>query len=234
VTSYLTVVYGGTAAARGEIRRLNALHREIRGPVRDPSAAARFGSSYTARDPGLSLWVHATLVDSTLVCHDAWIEPLSRERRAQFYLETLPIARAFGVPDALLPPHLAAFERYLDEMTAPDGPVQPSATARELARTILHPRLGHAIDFLPGAVRAPLAAVLDRVPSGLYDWSMWPAVGLLPPRVREDYGLEWGPLHEVVSGWLVAGWRFWRPLLPTGLRWMELSRAADRRIAAGE
>ena len=234
VTSYLTVVYGSTAAARGEIRRLNSLHREIQGPVRDPSALARFGPSYTARDPVLSLWVHATLVDSTIVCHDAWIEPLSRQRRAQFYVETLPIARAFGVADPHLPPDLAAFERYLDEMTAPDGPVQPSPTARELARTILHPRLGHAIDFLPGPLRRPLGAVLDRVPSGLYDWSMWPAVGLLPPRVREGYGLEWGPPQEVVSAWLVAGWRFWRPLVPTSLRWMERSRAADRRVAAGE
>ncbi len=202
--------------------------------MRDPAAAARFGASYTARDPGLSLWVHATLVDSTIVCHDAWIELLSRERRSRFYLETLPIARAFGVPDALLPPDFAAFERYLDEMLAPDGPVRPSATARELARTILHPRLGHAIDFLPSPVRRPLAAVLDRVPSGLYDWSMWPAVSLLPPAVREGYGLLWGPLQEVVSGWLVGGWRLWRPLVPTSLRWMERSRAADRRIARAE
>jgi uncharacterized protein (DUF2236 family) len=49
--SYLTIVYGTSAAARSEIRRLNGLHRAISGP------------GYTARDPDLSLWVHATLVD---------------------------------------------------------------------------------------------------------------------------------------------------------------------------
>ena len=52
------------------IRRLNALHRTITGPT------------YRARDPELSLWVHATLVDSTIVVADQWLEPLSRDRRA--------------------------------------------------------------------------------------------------------------------------------------------------------
>src|SRR4029077_8097333 len=58
--SYLTIVYGSTAAARAEIRRLNTLHRGITGP------------GYAARDPELALWVHATLVDSTMAVADAW------------------------------------------------------------------------------------------------------------------------------------------------------------------
>ena len=102
--SYLTIVYGTTAAARAEIRRLNALHRGIIGP------------GYSARDPELALWVHATLIDSTIVANDAWIEPLSRARRAAFYLETRPIGRAFGVPDDLLPADLEAFEAYVATM----------------------------------------------------------------------------------------------------------------------
>ncbi len=62
--SYLTIVYGTTPVARAEIRRLNALHREITGP------------GYAARDPELALWVHATLVDSTMAVADAWLEPI--------------------------------------------------------------------------------------------------------------------------------------------------------------
>ena len=71
--SYLTIVYGSASQARAEIRRLNALHRSITGPVNDRGAAARHGSAYQARDPELSLWVHATLVDSTMVAYDRWI-----------------------------------------------------------------------------------------------------------------------------------------------------------------
>ena len=71
------------------------------------------GPGYAARDPALSLWVHATLVESTMVAYDAWLEPLSRERATRFYAETLPIGRAFGVPEALLPADLDAFEAYV-------------------------------------------------------------------------------------------------------------------------
>jgi uncharacterized protein (DUF2236 family) len=217
IRSYLTIVYGSTPAARAEIRRLNALHRRITGP------------GYAARDPELSLWVHATLVDSTIVASNAWLEPLSRSRRAAFYAETRPIARAFGVPDGLLPADLDAFERYLDDMLGPGGPVQVSATARELGRAVLEPPLAPLATWLPGGktVRQWLA----RIPVATYAWTLWPAVGLLPAQVREGYGLRWGAPERLVAGWLAASWRAWRPILPEGFRQMPPARAADRRMA---
>jgi uncharacterized protein (DUF2236 family) len=218
IRSYLTIVYGTTAAARGEIRRLNALHRRIS------------GLGYSARDPELSLWVHATLIDSTIAVADAWLEPLSRSRRAAFYAETRPIGRAFGVPEDLLPVDLDAFEAYVAEMLAPDGPLRVSATARELGRAVLDPPLAPLAAWLPGGdgVRSALA----RVPPRAYAWTLWPAVELLPPAVREAYGLRWGQRERLVSRWLVAGWRAWRPLLPEGFRQMPRARAADRRMAS--
>lgn len=215
--SYLTIVYGTTRAARAEIRRLNELHRGIRGP------------GYTARDPELSLWVHATLVDSTIVASDAWLAPLTRVRRAVFYDETKPIARAFGVPDAILPANLDAFEDYVSRMLARDGPVQVSATARALGHAVLHPPLGPLATWLPlGAAARPL---LDRIPVAAYSWTLWPAIGLLPPSVRDGYGLRWGSLERLVSAWLVATWRGWRPIIPAGFRQMPHALAADRRTA---
>ena len=206
--SYLAIVYGTRTAARAEIRRLNALHRTITGPT------------YRARDPDLSLWVHATLVDSTIVAADAWLEPLSRARRERYYAETLSIGRAFGIPPDRLPPDLAAFEAYLDAMLGPDGPVQVDALARELADVVLHPPLGPVVPMLAG------------LPAAAYAWTLWPAVGLLPPSVRDAYGCRWGPFERAVSGWLVAGWRAWRPWLAEGFRQMPQSLAADRRMAA--
>ena len=207
--SYLTIVYGTTAAARGEIRRLNTLHRDITGP------------GYQARDPVLSLWVHATLVDSTIVVADAWLEPLSRDRRAAYYLETRPVGRAFGVPERLLPGDLEAFEAYMASMLGSGGEVQVSAVARSLAWAVLHPPL------------APLAQWLAGVPSDLYAWTLWPSVGLLPASVRDAYGLPWGARERAVSAWLVAAWRAWRPLLPASFRQMPKALAADRRMREG-
>jgi uncharacterized protein (DUF2236 family) len=215
--SYLTIVYGSRAAARAEIRRLNALHRGITGP------------GYAGRDPDLSLWVHATLVDSTMAVADAWLEPLSMERRATYYQETRPIGRAFGVPDALLPPDIASFDRYVQSMLAPDGPLRVSAVARELAAVVLRPPLSPLAPLLP--VPTPVArVVLERLPTGAYAWTLWPSVGLLPASVREAYGLPWGPRERLVSAWLVAGFRAWRPLLPASFRQMPKALAADRRV----
>ena len=204
--SYLRIVYGSTPAARAEIRRLNTLHRGIR------------GAGYTARDPALALWVHATLIDSTLAAYDAWAGPLEPADADRFYAEMRPIGAAFGIPDADNPADLDAFRAYVDRMLGPGGPVHVDATARDLAAVILHP---------------PLPGILGRLPlpTRLYDWTLWPALDLLPASVRAEYGFPDDPLRRAVSGWLVAGWRAWRPILPASFRQMPQALAADRRIA---
>jgi len=144
---------------------------------------------------------------------------VTREQAARFYHETKPIARAFGVPDSILPPDLEAFEAYLAGQLGAGGPIRVGPTARELAEAILHP---------------PLPGVLARagIHPRLYDWTLWPSIGLLPTSIREDYGLPWGPLERAVSSWLVAGWRAWNPVLPPSFRQMPQALAADRRIDA--
>ena len=205
--SYLRIIYGSTRMARAEIRRLNGLHRSIS------------GEGYDARDPALSLWVHATLVDSTIVANDAWAGPVSRDEAARFYQETKPIARAFGVPDRDLPEDLEGFQAYLADQLASAGPIQVGDTARELAEAILHP---------------PLPGVLGRLglPALLYDWTLWPSIGLLPASIREAYGFDWGPPQRLVDAWLSTAWRAWNPLLPVAFRHMPQALAAERRVAS--
>jgi len=204
--SYLRIVYGTRTEALAEIRRLNVLHGTITGPT------------YHARDPELSLWVHATLVDSTIVVADPWMAPLSRAQRARYYLETIQIGRAFGIPAGLLPADLDAFEAYIAAALGPDGPVRVGSLARELADVVLNPPLG------------PVAPMLSGLPAWTYAWTLWPSVGLLPPSVRAGYHLRWGPLEQAVAAWLVATWRLWRPILPAGFRQMPQALAADRRL----
>jgi uncharacterized protein (DUF2236 family) len=225
--SYLRIIYGGRGAARAEVARLVRRHRPIRGKARDAEARARGFASYDATDPELGLWVHATLIDSTIVAFDAWIEPFERERRERYYAETVPLGRAFGIPADLLPADLGAFEAYVARMIGPGGPVTPTPTARELSRTILHPPLGTIHPML-----GPIRPLLDAIPPALYDWTLWPAVGLLPPRIREGYGIRYGATERAVAAWLVAGWRAWRPVLPEWFRQMPQALAADRRLSA--
>ena len=230
--SYLTIVYGSGPQARAEIARLNRLHRSIRGPVRDPVARTSTDAErYTARDPQLNLWVHATLVDSTIVAFDRWIEPLPRDRRVAYYAETRPIGRAFGVPEELLPPDLDAFEAYMALMCGPDGPIHVTPTARALAQVVLHPPLAPIADqVLPAPVAPWAAALLRAIPPLAYDWTLWPAIALLQADLREEFGLEWSAGRHLVADWLLRSWQAWRPILPPAFRQFGMAMAAHRRV----
>lgn len=174
--SYLRIVYGTAAVARAEIRRLNALHRSIAGPVLDPVAAARHGTSYEARDPELSLWVHATLVDSALVTYETFVKPLSRSEREDFYAESRVLGELLGIPTDRFPATLSDFDRYVNGMIS-EGTVRVTNRARDLARLVLRPPLR----LLPGPVMIPFEVITS---------------GLLPATLREDYGLSWGPAQK--------------------------------------
>ncbi len=198
----------------------------------DPLARSVTGATtYDARDSALSLWVHATLVESTLALNEAWLGPLDAVEAARFYAETLPIAQAFGISESVLPPDLSAFRRWWDGMLGPGGPIQVTPTARDLAAAILAPPLGPLAGDGPGAILpGALGPLLAAVPRGWLGFLLWPALGLLPARVREGYGIHWTPGRRVVAAWLGASWRAWSAVLPPAWRTMPWALEADRRI----
>jgi uncharacterized protein (DUF2236 family) len=238
--SYMRLVYGTESEARAEIRRLARLHERVRGPVRDAVAAMLGRAEYDARQADLSLWVHATLVDSTMAAYEAWVEPLRDEPAARFYEETRPIGLAFGIPDDLLPGDLPAFRTYFDSMIGPGGPVRVTPTARELVSGVLHPRLGTML--LPDRTSRPWASTagvravssaLDLLPPALYDWLAWPSIRLLPPAIREGYGIPDDAARRAVDRWLSIAFRAWRPLLPVRWRSMPQATRAFERVRRG-
>ncbi len=231
--SYLRIVYASRTGATAEIARLNRLHRSITGPVDDPVAQAVTGvDAYAARDPLLSLWVHATLVESTLAVNEAWLGPLPAGEAARFYAETLPLGRAFGIPDAILPADLAAFRAWWAGMLGPNGQIRVTPTARGLAATILAPSLGPLAGAgIGGVLPAEFRPMLAAIPPRVFGWLLWPSIALLPPAIRSAYEIPWSPGRRAVAAWLVAGWRAWAAVLPTAWGTMPQARAADRRIA---
>jgi uncharacterized protein (DUF2236 family) len=200
VDAALTVIFGDTEQARGAVRRVTALHEHVRGE--------RATGSYSALDPDLLLWVHATLVDSSIAAYDAFVRPMPPPVREQYYLEMRRMGTAFGVPEDLHPPSYAAFRAYVDATVAA---LDVNDECRAVAREVLTP---------------PMPALV--VPAGLLGGLG--SVGLLPARVRTELGLRWNRGAELAFAAMAATLRTTVPLLPTSVRFWPHARVALHRV----
>ena len=131
------------------------------------------GHDYRALDPDLLLWVHATLMDTALVTYETFVRRLGDRDREVFYQEFKLLGELLGIPKERFPDTLRDFGEYIEAMMA-TGTVNVGDRARELARLVLRPRLR----LLPGPLMIPFEVV---------------TAGLLPPTLRAQYGLAWGP-----------------------------------------
>ncbi|TMG27439.1 MAG: DUF2236 domain-containing protein, partial [Chloroflexi bacterium] len=81
-----------------------------------------------------------------------------------------------GIPREQFPATHRDFNDYLAAMTS-DGPVRVGPGAMDLARLVTRPRLR----LVPGPTMIPFEVV---------------TAGLLPPTLREQYRLPWGPAQQ--------------------------------------
>jgi uncharacterized protein (DUF2236 family) len=154
------------------------------------------GAGYRANDPDLLLWVHATLIETALRVHGLFFRPLTPAEYEQYYREAKCLAEALGVPLALQPEDFAAFRAYWRKAV---GSLEVTPDARELAHAVLHPPL-------------PLAA------TPLAELGRQLTIGLLPGRVRRQYGFGWGPRRESALRAAMEASRTFLPLVPSPLR----------------
>src|SRR4051794_6004331 len=85
-----TVVFGSTAEAKEAAARLHRIHTRVKGETED-------GAAYVATDPTLIMWVHATLVDTSLLVYETYVGPLSQAEREQYYEEQKLLGEQYGV-----------------------------------------------------------------------------------------------------------------------------------------
>lgn len=169
------------------------------------------GPSYRADDPDLALWVHATLVLAALGSFEDFVGPLTADDKAACYERYKVVGRLFGVADDVMPPNWADFEAYVGRMV--DEVLVVGDDARAIARGVFDAK-----------VVGP--RWLSRPASQLA------AAGLLPPSLRRDYGIPWGPGRRLAHLGLR---RLVRPcirLLPARARYWQHYRVARRRIRA--
>src|SRR5205807_4105657 len=134
------VCFGTMAEAQRVTMQVNALHRRVIGRLPDANATNRpdARSRYSASDPDLLRWVHATFVDTMLLTHDAFVGGLDDWERDAFVREWHAVAAMMGVLKRLLWRDAAALRAYVRRQVE-RGPVHPGEGSRRVAGTVLHP-----------------------------------------------------------------------------------------------
>lgn len=174
----LALVYGDYAEVSRALAAINGVHQRVT------------GSGYAATDPALLLWVHATLIDTSLRLHALLVRPLTAAEAASYYEDMQRIGEALGIPQAAFPPDVASFNAYVATMNAT---LQVTDTARALANEIFRPR---------GAITPALIAQRHIT------------AGLLPEALRRQYDLPWGRHRQTALNASAKLSRALHPYLP--------------------
>ena len=195
------IYFGSKTQAEQTAQRLWRMHAGIRGEA--PNA-------YSANEPGLLLWVLATLTDTTLQVHKRMSLPgLPPGWQTRFYEESKVAARLLGIPEDVYPRDLQAFEVYFKAMLVSDV-LGSTDTCREVAQSIVrHP-----------SAPKKLANLL--------------ATGWLPEPLCMRLGIPVRPDAEArLDRFLQRYLRVYR-LIPKTLRWSPAYHQAHYRIAVAK
>lgn len=210
IRTTMNLVFGDGAAANRAVKRLNSVHAGVRGDVLDHEAR-HVAWAYRALDPELLLWVQATLIVTSVTAYQRWVAPLTEEERDRFWHEARTVGVRLGIPLSLSPADWRALEAYWQRTLADDGPIHVTPTARRLARLIVRP----PFPFVPGP---------------LVDLAALPGLALLPPRLRDEFGISWSAPKARLADALGMTVRRWTRVVPRTLRSMPQALAADRRV----
>lgn len=204
VRAMLSITFGDTEQMIAAAAAIHTIHDRVRG---------RFGEgteeTYSAHDPHLQRWVHATLLESVPLAYDLLVTPLTPLERDRYCAEAAIMEPLLGLPAGWLPRDSAQLDTYMREMLAGGG-IVVTDTGRALARALLYPP----------------------------QWALaWPAfravqlltIGSLPPSIRRAYGFEWrGRDQRAFARW-TALLRTSRRLLPPPAREWPMARTGSRR-----
>lgn len=164
----MTFVYAAVFASPDAFEVVRSRVNRAHAPVHSPRSGDLAG--YSAFDPELQLWVSATLYATMLELNERVYGPLADTSREGVYRDFRQLGLNLQLRPEAWPGDTADFQVYWDGMLRR---LSVNDATRELAGQILHPQ------GVPILLRAGLPA------------SRLITAGLLPARVREEFGLPW-------------------------------------------
>jgi uncharacterized protein (DUF2236 family) len=171
------ITFGTREEAEEAGAAVQRVHARIKGQTRQQLGPFPPGTLYSASDPELMLWVHATLVYSSLAAYECFVHPLTEVERERYHEEMNVVACLFGTPSHVLPPNYREFRDYFEAQLR-SAAITVTRPAQEVADVILAAPLPAPLRLLAPAHRLATAHILPR-------------------EIREQYGLRWTPLHDL-------------------------------------
>ena len=168
------MVFGELDDALRAARRVHAIHTRITGELTDVSPRWPAGTRYHANDADALRWVHATLVDTTIVVRERLDGTLPLATKDRYIAELNRFAALFGIPKPLLANTWTEHADYMRSMIETDM-LCVSPSAREMGQ------------FLFGRGLPIDQPSLGRVGEAV-------SATLLPPHLSRAFGLRASPL----------------------------------------
>jgi uncharacterized protein (DUF2236 family) len=166
------MAFGELDDAFSAARRVHAVHAKINGTLTEQIGGWPAGTRYHANDVDALRWVHATLIDTTLVVREKLDGVLPVDLKDRYVIEMNRFAALFGIPQAMLPDGWVQHAAYMAKMIASDR-LAVAPCAREMAKFLV----GRGVANQP-----PLGRIGEAVTHAL-----------LPPRIAEQFDLRAAP-----------------------------------------
>lgn len=206
VRAMLGLTFGTEQERDQTLDGIRAIHRRVNGYLPETVGPWQAGTPYSAEDPALVLWVHATLVESVLLAYETFVAPVADAERDAYCDEAAWVAVALRARPDDVPRTWESMRQYIADTHA-SGVLSIGSQARGLAKAVLSP-----------AGAWPLAPATWT--NGLV------TAGLLPPAMRAQYGLPWSPSRDRAFTTMVRALRLARRGLPRAAALWPQARAA--------
>jgi len=212
IGAMLSMTFDPPEVALATIEHINQVHERVHGEMSGHCPPYAPHTPYSALEPDLLLWVYLTLLDSHVRTYEMLIAPLTGREKDAYVRESRLGGELLRIPPQMLPPTWEEVRVEVDRRLE-GSEITVCEHAREIARMLAQPPLVRPARSLFGL------------------WKVI-SVGMLPEKLREQYGFGWDVGQSLTYAAAVRVIKTTLPLLPDRARYWQRYLLALERLGA--